>query len=90
MFLRSDVSSISYGGLLGDPAHPEINDYEAEITPEGVIAKDISVWQPDPDGTGIGARVTYTYKVLRPLTAYFVKSFLTVARKEWVLRISPA
>ena len=63
-----------HGGLLGDPAHPEINDYEAEITPEGVIAKDISVWQPDPDGTGIGARVSYTYKVLRPLTAYFVKS----------------
>lgn len=62
-----------HGGLLGDPAHPEISDYEAEITPEGVIAKDISVWQPDPDGTGIGARVAYTYKVLRPLTACFVK-----------------
>jgi phenylpropionate dioxygenase-like ring-hydroxylating dioxygenase large terminal subunit len=39
-----------------------------------VIARDISVWQPDPDGSGQGARVTYTYKVLRPLIAYFVKS----------------
>ena len=63
-------------GLLGDPAHPEVNDYVAEITTEGVIAKDISVWQPDPDGTGNGARVSYTYKVLRPLTAYFIKSSL--------------
>ncbi|HEX6484458.1 MAG TPA: aromatic ring-hydroxylating dioxygenase subunit alpha [Ktedonobacteraceae bacterium] len=61
-------------GLLGDPAYPEVNDYEVETTPEGVTAKDISVWQPDPDGSGKGARVTYTYKVLRPLTAYFVKS----------------
>lgn len=61
-------------GLLGDPSYPEVNDYEAEITEQGVIARDISVWQPDPDGTGQGARVTYTYKVLRPLTAYFIKS----------------
>ncbi len=61
-------------GLLGDPDYPEVNDYQVEITPEGVIAHDITVWQPDPDGSGQGANVTYTYKVLRPLTAYFVKS----------------
>jgi phenylpropionate dioxygenase-like ring-hydroxylating dioxygenase large terminal subunit len=51
-----------------------VNDYEVETTAEGVTAKDISVWQPDPDGSGKGARVMYTYKVVRPLTAYFVKS----------------
>ena len=61
-------------GLLGDPAHADLNDYRVETTAQGVTAKDISVWQPDPDGTGQGARVHYTYKVLRPLTAYFVKS----------------
>ncbi len=61
-------------GLLGDPAYPEINDYQAEITPDGVIARDITVWQPDPDATGQGAYVTYTYQVLRPLTAFFIKS----------------
>jgi phenylpropionate dioxygenase-like ring-hydroxylating dioxygenase large terminal subunit len=61
-------------GLLGDPAHAELNDYEVQITPDGVTAKDISIWQPDPDGSGQGARVTYTYKVLRPLTAYFIKT----------------
>jgi len=32
------------------------------------------VWQPDPDGTGLSAEVKYTYRVLRPLTAYFLKS----------------
>ena len=61
-------------GLLGDPAHPEISDYAAVIGPDGVTARDISVWQPDPDGTGRGARVTYTYRVPRPLTAGFVKT----------------
>jgi phenylpropionate dioxygenase-like ring-hydroxylating dioxygenase large terminal subunit len=60
-------------GLLGDPRHPEIADYEPIIEPNGVTAKSISVWQPDPDGTGRPAVVTYTYRVLRPLTAYLAK-----------------
>lgn len=61
-------------GLLGDPAHPEISDYAAVIDTDGVTAQDISVWQPDPDGTGRGAGVTYTYRVPRPLTAWFTKT----------------
>lgn len=61
-------------GLLGDPAHPEVSDYHADIGDEGVVARDITVWQPDPDGTGKGASVTYTYRVPRPLTASFVKT----------------
>jgi phenylpropionate dioxygenase-like ring-hydroxylating dioxygenase large terminal subunit len=61
-------------GMLGDPAHPEVSDYAAEVGPDGVTASDITVWQPDPDGTGRGASVTYTYRVPRPLTASFVKT----------------
>jgi phenylpropionate dioxygenase-like ring-hydroxylating dioxygenase large terminal subunit len=61
-------------GYLGDRGHAEISDYEVEVGAEGITAKDISVWQPDPDGTGIGKEVTYTYHVFRPLNAYFVKS----------------
>jgi phenylpropionate dioxygenase-like ring-hydroxylating dioxygenase large terminal subunit len=60
-------------GLLGDKAHPEIDDYEVESTPEGILATNVRVWQPDPDGTGRGRLVTYTYGVRRPFTAYFVK-----------------
>jgi len=63
-----------HAGFLGDPQHPEIADYEAEIGPEGVLAKDIRIWQPNPDGSGQGATVAYTYYVFRPLTAYFIKS----------------
>ena len=77
-------------GYLGDPAHAEIADYEAEIGPDGVVAEDISIWQPNPGGTGQGATVTYTYRAFRPLTAYFIKTmegpkfgaFFTVAPIE--------
>ena len=58
---------------LGDRAHAALPDYETEITSDGVIARDIQVWQPDPDGTGVGSLVSYTYRALRPLTARFTK-----------------
>lgn len=60
-------------GLLGDPAHAELADYKVETTPDGITARDISLWQPDPDGTGQGGYETYTYRVQRPLTASFLK-----------------
>ncbi|MBW4435510.1 MAG: aromatic ring-hydroxylating dioxygenase subunit alpha [Pleurocapsa minor GSE-CHR-MK-17-07R] len=60
-------------GYLGDPDHTEISNYEAVVDENGVTADDIRVWQPDPDGTGVGKHVVYTYRVLRPLLAYFVK-----------------
>jgi phenylpropionate dioxygenase-like ring-hydroxylating dioxygenase large terminal subunit len=73
-FLDVTHFAFVHAGLLGDPQYPEINDYEVETGEEGLTAKDITVWQPDPDSGGAGAWVTYTYKVFRPLTAYFVKS----------------
>ncbi|MBI1280295.1 MAG: Rieske 2Fe-2S domain-containing protein [Anaerolineaceae bacterium] len=60
-------------GFLGDRAHPEIADYEVVTDENGITAEPITVWQPDPDGTGHGKEVTYTYRVFRPLTVYFIK-----------------
>ncbi|MGI0090341.1 MAG: Rieske 2Fe-2S domain-containing protein [Nitrososphaerales archaeon] len=60
-------------GLLGDRSHAQINDYEVNTDSMGITASNIRLWQPDPDGTGVGAPVVYTYKVFRPLTAYFTK-----------------
>jgi len=62
-----------HGGLLGDEAHAEILDYEIETRSDGIEARNVTVWQPDPDGTGRGKSVNYTYRVIRPLTAYFTK-----------------
>ncbi|MBZ0303393.1 MAG: aromatic ring-hydroxylating dioxygenase subunit alpha [Anaerolineae bacterium] len=71
-----DVAHFPYvhGGYLGDEDYPEIKDYEVERTAEGVVATDISVYQPNADGSGVGRDVTYTYKVYRPLTAYLIKT----------------
>lgn len=72
-----DVSHLGFvhEGSLGDAGHTQIEDYEARITPQGVVADGISVWQPDPDGRGQGAYVRYRYEVLRPLTARLSKGF---------------
>lgn len=71
-----DVAHLPFvhGGLLGDPAMPEIDDYEAQTTADGIVARDIKVWQPNPDGTGRPAQVLYTYYVTAPLTASFTKA----------------
>ncbi len=60
-------------GILGERAHAEIRDYEVKQGPDGIVAENVRIWQPDPDGTGIGKDVDYTYKVPRPLTMYLSK-----------------
>jgi phenylpropionate dioxygenase-like ring-hydroxylating dioxygenase large terminal subunit len=63
-----------HAGLLGDPKRAEVPDYDVTISDEGVEAKDIPGFQPDPDGTGWAGELKYLYRTLRPLTAYFVKT----------------
>jgi phenylpropionate dioxygenase-like ring-hydroxylating dioxygenase large terminal subunit len=70
-----DVSHLGHvhAGLLGDPNQSQIEDYEVGMGPRGPEAKEIRVWQPNPDGTGTAALVSYQYTVEGPLTASFVK-----------------
>ena len=56
-------------GLLGDPRRLRIEQYEVTEEERGPEAKQIRVWQPNPDGTGTGALVTYRYWIDGPLTA---------------------
>jgi phenylpropionate dioxygenase-like ring-hydroxylating dioxygenase large terminal subunit len=64
---------IVHAGLLGDPSRARLEDYEVESAAEGIAARDIKIWQPDPDGTGQPGQVYYNYVVQRPLTASFRK-----------------
>ena len=70
-----DVAHLAFvhDGLLGDSAHPELPDYQVETNENGITASDISIYQPDPDGTGVGSRVTYTYRVTRPFHTHLEK-----------------
>lgn len=63
-----------HGDLLGSRTRPVIDDYEVELEADGITLRDVRVWQPNPDGTGQGGSVSYNYRVLRPLTAYFSKN----------------
>ena len=59
---------------LSSRVHPaKIPDYHATINDDGVLATGVQVYQPDPYGTGEGDIVSYTYRALRPLTAYLLK-----------------
>jgi len=70
-----DVAHLPFlhSGMLGDKARAEIADYAVRVGKEGIVAENVRIWQPDPDGTGVGKEVTYTYKVFRPLTMYLAK-----------------
>lgn len=76
--------------LLGDRIYPTIEDYDVEIEVDSINFHNVSVWQPNPDGTGQSGLIAYNYRVLRPLTAYFSKDtpsgcltfFLTVTPVE--------
>ncbi len=76
-----DVAHLGFvhAGLLGDPMRGEVLDYA--VTPgslepngPGPEAREIPMWQPDPDGTGQPALVTYHYWVTTPLTAGLIKT----------------
>ena len=64
---------IAHAGMLGDPAKADIGEYTVATTAEGIVARDIPIWQPDPDGTGRPAKVHYTYWVERPFTTRLTK-----------------
>ncbi len=66
-----DVAHLGFvhAGLLGDPQHLEVEDYQVGEGRYGPEADEIRIWQPNPDGTGKGALVTYRYWVCGPLTA---------------------
>ena len=64
---------VLHAGMLGDASHAEISDYEVQEEGGEITARGVNVWQPDPDGTGVGKNVVYTYRVMRPMTAYLAK-----------------
>ena len=72
-FLDLAHLSVVHEGILGIGDRGEIGRYTVETTPEGIHATDIVIWQPDPDGSGSPGEAHYTYRVMRPLTAYLTK-----------------
>lgn len=78
-----------HGGILGDPGQPQISDYVVEVDSQGIVARDVITYQPDPYGTGMGDTVKYTYRVFRPLTAYLEKEAPDGSRLTLMLCLTP-
>ena len=62
-------------GLLGEASHPEVADYDVEVTSDGMVVDNARFWQPKPTNTIDldGVDVSYRYHVPRPLTARLTK-----------------
>lgn len=70
-----DVSHLMYvhEGMLGDSDYSEINDYRVHEANGALRTDVIEVYQPDPDGRGIGVRSLYTYEVYHPVSVSLSK-----------------
>lgn len=73
---------------LGTRERPELKPFDVVTDEMGITASNIRIYQPNPDGTGVGKEVEYTYKVFRPFTAYFRKE-ATEAGFAIMLMVTP-
>ena len=72
-----DMAHFAYvhHGILGDPARPEVKDYQVQpLEGGGVLATGCFAWQPRANSViEGGTEVEYSYRVTRPLTAVLTK-----------------
>ncbi|MDQ6419130.1 aromatic ring-hydroxylating dioxygenase subunit alpha [Paenibacillus sp. LHD-117] len=70
-----DVSHLMYvhEGMLGDSEFSEINDYRVHETDGALRTDEIEVYQPDPDGRGVGVNTFYTYEIYHPMSVSLTK-----------------
>jgi phenylpropionate dioxygenase-like ring-hydroxylating dioxygenase large terminal subunit len=72
-----DMAHFAYvhRGILGDPAQPQVKDYEVNpLEGGGLLATRCFAWQPRANSViERGSEVEYTYRVTRPLTAILTK-----------------
>ena len=69
-----------HAGILGEPAHTEVRDYQVEAWDDGSglagpRATGCRFWQPQTNSLAHGgSEVEYTYRVVRPLCAILTKA----------------
>lgn len=64
---------IVHEGTLGMADHAEILPYEVEWEKGLPVARDIRLFQPNPEGLSQAGQVSYEYGLLAPFTAYLRK-----------------
>ena len=66
-----------HGGYLGVPDRAFVQDYDVSDEGGMLVARGLKIFQPNPDGTGVGDYRTYDYFCYRPLIAGFSKEKVT-------------
>lgn len=79
-----------HAGLNGDPNAPdELENYNVDVTPEGLTTSEIKVFQPYGDHRGIPITAKYTFSCSSPTTAYFEKQTGDVERFCTLMMATP-
>ncbi|MGB6298414.1 MAG: aromatic ring-hydroxylating dioxygenase subunit alpha [Rivularia sp. (in: cyanobacteria)] len=58
-------------GLLAEPSHPQISEYQVTTHDSGIDFGEVKIWEPSMDGSENGEYVYYKFRILRPLTVDF-------------------
>lgn len=80
---------IVHEGALGVSSQAEISPYEVEWREGRPVARDIRIFQPNPEGRGQAAEVSYEYGVLTPFTAYLRKNLAGGRRFTLLFAVTP-
>lgn len=80
---------IVHEGALGVMDQAEIAPYEVEWVDGRPVAREIRIFQPNPDGRGGGGMVTYEYGILTPFAAYLRKHLPDGGRFSLLLAVTP-
>lgn len=58
-------------GVLGDRDETAVDPFEVDRSDDGIRADNIKVWQPDPDSSGEGKYLNYSFSSHRPFNGVF-------------------
>jgi phenylpropionate dioxygenase-like ring-hydroxylating dioxygenase large terminal subunit len=64
---------IVHEGFLGVSSQAEIPPYDVEMVDGRPVARDIRIFQPNPEGFALPGHVAYEYGILSPFTVYLRK-----------------
>lgn len=64
---------IVHEGFLGESSRAEIASYEVDLVDGLPVARDIRLFQPNPEGFARAGEVSYEYGILAPFTVYLRK-----------------
>lgn len=80
---------VVHAGSLGTADHAEIAPYTVDTIDGRPVARHIRIHQPDPDGAGRPAEVSYEYGVLGPFSVYLRKHLAGADRFALHLTVTP-